>query len=555
MISFLKNNLIILIIILILFSYLGIKALDENGWDGWGFGSAQELMSIQYWVKDGFAKNYFLFITQPYSKLIHYLDTPEFINRPIEKWGGDINSTRYRIYYTHYPPFFLVPYAILAKIGVTERALFRLFSLFVSLLALGFFYWFIKLVSNKTTAAVAALYYGFSVTFLNYADSISTPPFTIFFTFLILVLSILSSRNFENRKIYRRYNLVIWFSYLGLSLSSYDATFFVFAWLVLYDAIVLKKILWRKWLFWASAPILGFILQIIQNAWYLGWHNVISDYSNVYTSRTFRGVKNFIVNLIAPFYSMTSIKTIFVFKKTIVTLISAVAIFGILWKFKQRIGLNFDYFKIVFILAIATVIQPLFINATGGWSYQGVLAAPFWGLLIGTVSIFIINVFKHNESAIYKTISFGILTAAILMLWSVQFYTTLTYVKDWPNNRPDQKVIDFSKTIQSIEPGKEKVAFRIMPQDPYSIWRTQFPVSNFEYYLGMIKIDFANSHDLLVDFWWLRKISEYPYYSFVIANNKAEIDNLYSEIKKTLPNSVSEIKNIQGQYLFIVGPK
>jgi hypothetical protein len=516
-------------------------------------------MSSEYWAKDGFAKNYFLFIPSPYSKLTHYLDTPEFINRPIENWGGDINSTRIRLYYTHYPPLYLVPFAILAKIGITGRSVFRILALIISLCGLGFFYWFIKLVSNKTTAIIAVLYYGFSVIFLNYANSISTQPFTIFFTFLILVLSVLAGRlpvqagDFENRKIYKRYNLAIWFLYLGLSLSSYDATFFIFAWLILYDAIVLKKFLWRKWLIFASAPILGFALQIIQNTWYLGWHDMLQDFYNAYRGRQFGMLKNFLLGVITPFVSMTSIKTIFIFRKTVVALISAISILGILWKFRQKLGFNFDYFKIIFVLAIAAIIQPFFINITGLWPYQGVLTAPFWGLLIGTSSIFIADVLRKRKSDIYRTLFFWILTVVVLIIWSAQFYGTWLYVKDWPNNRPDQKIINFSKTIKLIEPGKEKVAFKIMSKNP--IWRSQFPTFNFEYYLDMLKIDFANRHDLLTDFWWLRKTSQYPYYSFVISEDKEEIESLHSEIKKTLKNSISEIKNIQGQYLFIVGPK
>jgi len=537
MIDFVKKYLPILIIILILGSYLGIKAMDENGWDGWAFGSAQELMAIQYWVKDGFFNNYLLFITYPYSKLIHYLDEPEFRNRPIDTMGGSLIDgplTRdRRIYYTHYPPFFLVPYAILAKIGITERANFRIFSLILSLSALVFFYWFIKLISNKTIATIAALYYGFSITFLNYADSVSTQPFTIFFTFLILLLSV-----------YGRHNLIIWFLYLGLSVSSYDATFFVFVWLVLYDAVILKKFPWRKWLFFASAPALGFALQIIQNAWYLGWRDMMSDFGSVYAGRTFRGVKNYAIGLIAPFYSMASLTTVFIFKKTVVTLTSAAVILGILWKFRQKIGLDSNYFKIIFVLAAAAIAQPFFVNTTGSWSYSGFLAAPFWGLLIGTA---VMNILKMR--------SFGILTAIILMLWSVQFYTTLNYVKDWPNNRPNQKIIDFSKTIQSIEPGKEKVAFRIMPKNPYSIWVTQFPVSNFEYYLGMIKVDFANIHDLLVDFWWLRNRSEYPFYSFIIAENKSDVEKIHQELTIKNIKNISPIMDIQGQYVFTVGPR
>lgn len=545
-----KENIPILVIILILGLYLGVKAFDENGWDGWGFASAQVIMSNEYWIRDGFIKNYFLQQIYPYSKLTKYLDYPEFRNRPIDTMNGSL--TRGRIYYTHYPPLYLVPYFILQKMGVAQRALLRIFALFISLLALYFFYRFMRSVSDKKIATIASIYYGFSITFLNYADSVQTPPWSALSMFLIMTLSVVARRNFENRQKYRQYNLIIWGTYFISSLLSYDATFYIFGYLVLFDVFILKKFLWRKWLFLASAPILGFALQIIQNVWYLGWHEMISDLSRVYAERTFRGVKNFIVGLIAPFYSMASLKTVFIFKKTIVTLASLMAIFGIIWKFRQKIKLDSDYFKIVLILAMAAVIQPLFINATGGWPYQGVIAAPFWGLLIGAASIFIIDIFKRKESEIYKTVPFAILVAVVAMLWSTQFYGTLTYAKDWPNNRPNQKIIDFSKTIRLIEPEKEKIAFRIMPQDP--IWKNQFPIFYFEYYLGMLKIDFANNNDLLTDFWWLRKISKHPYYSFVIADNKTEIENLRNEIKKKLPNGVSEVRNIQGQYVFVVNP-
>jgi len=552
MLGFLKTNLLILIIILILFSYLGIKAFDENGWDGWGFGSAQTLMSSEYWAKNGFIKNYLLFIPYQYSELVQYFDRPEFRNRSTETLNGELSRAR-RTHYIHYPPLYLFPYAIMAKLGIESRATFRVFSLLVSLAGFLFFYLFIKSISNKTVAALASIYYGFSVTFLNYADSVSTQPLTIFFTFLILVLSILAGHNFENRKIYQRYNLSIWLLYLGLSLSSYDATFFIFAWLILYDAIVLKKFLWRKWLFWTSAPILGFALQIIQNTWYLGWADAMRDIYVSYTGRALGSLKNFILGLIMPFVSMTSIKTVFIFKKTVVALISAAAILGILWKFRQKIGLDSNYFRIVLILAIAAIIQPFFINITGWWPYQGVLTAPFWGLLVGVSTIFIINVLKKKELNIYKTFSFWVLAAAVLILWSTQFYSTFVYAKDWPNNRPDQKVIDFSKEIQKINPGKEKMAFMFVPDNP--IWKSQFPTFNITYYFGMPKLDYANDKDLLADFWWLRNVSEYPFYSFIISENKTDVEKIRRElIAKNLKN-ISSIMEMQGQYVIIVGSK
>lgn len=549
MITFIRQNILILALILILGLYLGIKSFGD-GWDGWGCCSAQTLMSSQYWAKDGFIKNHLLFIPRPYSKLIGYFDEPEFRNRPIETLNGEL--ARGRLYYTHYPPLYLTPYALLAKIGFTSRFVFRIFALLISLSGLIFFYWFIKLISDKTTAIIASTYYGFSFTFLNYADSLANQPFTIFFTFLILVLSILADRNFKNRKIYLYYNLAIWLTYLTLSLSSYDTTFFVFAWLVLYDAIILKKFIWRKWLFWALAPILAFTLQIFQNVWYLGFVDAMRDIYVSYTGRAIGSLRNFTLGLIAPFVSMTSLKTIFIFKKTIVVLTSAAVIFGILWKIRQKIGQDSNHFKIILIMAIAAVIQPFFINVTGYWPYQGVLTAPFWGLLIGTPTVFIINAINKKELNIYKTLYFWILTVAVLILWVAQFYSTFVYAKDWPNNRPDQKVIEFSKTIKTLFPNEEKMAFRIIPKN--TIWKSQFPTFNMEYYMGMPTIDFANITDLITDFEWLNKRSEYPFYSLIISENKAEAENIRNEIKKTLPNRVSEIKNIQGQYVFIVDP-
>lgn len=547
--SFVKENLIISVIVLILGSYLCIKALDENGWDGWALGSAQTLMSSEHWAKDGFAENYFLFIAQPYSKLIKYFDKPEFRNRPVENISGVLTLSRERrLYYTHYPPLYLFPYAVMAKIGIENRAIFRIFSLLVSLTGLIFFYLFIKSVSNRAAAAIASIYYGFSVTFLNYADSISVQPWDILLIFLILYLSVLVRRLPAQTG-----NWAIWFAYLALSLSSYDATFYVFAYLVLFDILILKKFLWRRWILFAAAPVLGFTLQIIQNTWYLGFRDMISDFSHIYANRTFIGVKNFIAGLVGPFHSMASIQTVFIFKKSIVALTSAIAIFGILLKFRQKIGLNFDYFKIVFILAVAAVVQPFFINATGGWPFQGVLTAAFWGLLIGAASTFIIDVFKNKDSNIYKTPSFIILTSIILMLWSVQFYSTINYVKGWPNNRPDQKVIEFSLEIKKIYPNEEKIAFRILPQS--QTWRSQFATFNMEYYFGMPKVDFVNIDELLTDFWWFRNISEYPFYSFIVTENRTDALKIRERLVAKNLENISPITEIQGQYLFTVDPK
>ena len=550
--SFIKENFLILIVILILFSYLGIKALDPNGWDGWGFGSAQTLMSGKYWAKNGFAKNYFLFIPSPYSKLIHYLDSEEFRTRKIEDVNGAL--VRNRIYYTHYPPLYLFPYASMAKFGIESRAAFRILSLFISLLALFLFYLFIKSVSNKSIALTASVYYGFSVTFLNYTDSVSIQPWTILFTFLILNLSIFAWRNFNNLKKYQKYNAGIWLAYLALSLSSYDITFFIFTYLVLFDIFILRKFLWKKWLLFASAPIIGFALQIFQNAWYLGAAETWQDIYISYAGRAVGTLKGFLLGLITPFISMTGIKTFYFLKKTAMALGSASLIIWILWKLRTKLNLSNNFFKFVLILGTAAVIQPFFVNVTGHWPYQGVLTAPFWGLVIGAASASLLRciaVLKHL--LLKKKITVTALVLIIAALWLVRFYDTLVYTKAWPNNEVPKEVLRFSEKIKTIYPNEERVAFRILPQNP--VWKSQFPVFNFEYYLDMLKIEFVNVKDLLADFFWLRDISSYPFYSFIISENKSDTEIIRQElITKNLKN-ISPIVNIQGQYLFTVGPK
>ncbi len=553
MLSFLKNNLIILMIIFILGLYLGIKAFDENGWDGWGFGSAQTLMSSEYWVKDGFAKNYFLFISSPYSKLIHYLDSEEFRTRKIEDINGAL--VRNRIYYTHYPPLYSFPYAIMAKIGIESRAIFRVFSLLISLAALFFFYLFIKAISNKIVATIASVYYGFSVTFLNYADSISIQPWTILFAFLILNLSVLARQNFNNFKKYQRYNIGIWLAFLALSLSSYDATFFIFAYLVLFDFFILRKFLLKRWLFFASAPVFGFTLQLFQNTWYLGATNMWQDIYRSYTGRAIGTLKGFLLGLITPFVSMTGIKTFYFFKKTLVTLGSAILIIWILWKLRTTFDLNNNFFKIIIVLTGAVVVQPFFINVTGWWPYQGVLTAPFWGLIIGMASVFIIDKIKNRKILVgfQEKFLFSVLILLTAGIWFAQLYNTLVYVKDWPNNKVPKEIIEFSNKVKTIYPNEERMAFRILPKNP--IWKSQFPVFNFEYYLGMLKLDFVNTNDLLTDFWWLRNRSQYPFYSFIIAENKNAVEKIRKNLVDKNVKNISSIAEIQGQYLFTVGPK
>ena len=68
--------------------------------------------------------------------------------------------------------------------------------------------------------------------------------------------------------------------------------------------------------------------------------------------------------------------------------------------------------------------------------------------------------------------------------------------------------------------------------------------------MGMPTLDFANTKDLLVDFKWFQNRSEYPFYSFIISENKSDIEKISKEI-----GSGEKILTIQGQSVLVIPPK
>ena len=145
-----NRHIALIILISVIGAYLVIKAFPENSWDGWRVGSAQALLSDKHWVNDGFLKNYFLFLPQGYSKTVRYFDDQELRQhaRGITT-GGFIGK---RLYYTHYPFGYIIPTALLMKLGVESRFWFRMLEILFSLIGLVFLYWVFNLISNHWVA-------------------------------------------------------------------------------------------------------------------------------------------------------------------------------------------------------------------------------------------------------------------------------------------------------------------------------------------------------------------------------------------------------------------
>lgn len=524
MINIIKKNIPILIIFLILGLYLGIKALDETGWDGWGFGSAPVLMTTKYWNRDGWIKHYLLYAPQGYSKVAaQYLDEPEL--RHLTPAG--------RFHYTHYPPGFIFPFALLRELGFDQRFWFRWLAILFSFGGLILFYKIINLIVNKTAAFWGTVFYAFSTTFLDFADSIATQPIEDLLKYGIIFASILALKRGKN------YNYLLWLLYFSLSISTYDSTFFIFAWLIGLDILIRKVWAFKKWLFFASAPILAFALQAVQNAWYLGWHNVISDFQGAYIRRSVVGsyidythalyapLKWFLAPT-APLNSwLLSPNTKWLIAISVVTLLAT----GIFVLFKKNSASLKDVAKISILLYFSSIVQQVLISADITWSYGGRFIALLLGLLVG---ILMILAGKYLKQLNQHLMPFTITVLILAFLWSLEIKNTIEYLKQWPNHAVNAATIDFSNKIKLQIPG-DKIGFYLSDLNTF----TASPPPNYtlvdlmsQYYFDMPILSFSNTNALIDDLAYLKNRSQYPFSPVIMAENEKTALDLQEKIDK-----------------------
>ncbi len=598
------TNLPFILLILILGTYLTIKAIPENSWDGWGFASAQSMLSMKQVAENGFLKSYFLYLPQGYSKTVQYID-----DLPLRQHahgtitGGLIGQ---RLYYAHSPPGFIIFPTLLMRFGLENRIWFRLLGILFSLTGLSFFYWFLKQISNRLMAFLATFYYAISIMFLDYANNIASLPFEELLRFSIIALSLVAFK--KNNKKY--FNYLIWILYFILALSSYDATFFIFAWLIGFDLIIQKKIDFKKWLFWASAPILAFGIQILQNAWYLGWHDMIKDFYGAYNTKFLGANGNLqflqlkikflifrIATLLGPFGDFFGIhwqinfltalklaaKYLFLTKLSmdILIMFGGILAFYFVEKIYQPVNKMIKYLILLMAASIFNFfIYPQFL------SYQSRIIAPFGGLLVAGLTVMGAEILykKHNLKLNLKIIVSLILLAA-LGLSLIQMTRTYDYLVHWvdTNTYPVAKM-EFDKKIKNLLPGdKDKIIFQILslkqelppsginppytrPQEKIMFYlydnHTNIPgtdpypqvMAEDEYYVGSPILGFVRTLDLIRDLGYLKKRSEFPFSAIILSDRKEILQEIRDGImiKRISKNNLKIIELESDKFALIV---
>lgn len=264
------------VFLLCLMLFLAVRASDEYRWSDWGFGDAQTMLSLRQWDEEGWFNNYFLFIPQGYAKIVKLFDDPELRHHAHGTCPGSAPGVGPRLWYTHYPSGYLVPYAALFKIGLDDIFHARMLSIAFSITALVLMFMVFSKIASRQAAFFAVFFYGISPVFLGYADSIANQPFDDMIRFGFMLLTVMAFETDDKAKA-KKLLVFAWLSEFALSLSSFDSVFFIYTWLVGWDILVNRKFRWKLYLIFSLAPIIAHSLQLLQNVWYFGIDTAIQD--------------------------------------------------------------------------------------------------------------------------------------------------------------------------------------------------------------------------------------------------------------------------------------
>ncbi|GEM_PF-1347384 len=590
----LTANLLFVIFLAIMASILIVLAVPENTMD---VDTAQTLLSARYFARDGFLKHYFLQLPSGYGKITQYFEELQ------QHAGGDVNGSLIgkKLYYTHFPSFYIIPTALMMKLGIENLFSLRLLYIIFSLLSLTFLYVFIKIITNKYIGFIAVLYFDISQNFLAYAKVINFVPVENMLRFLILMLSIFAINHIKSAtassKITRRYILSIWLFYFLLAITSYNSTFFIFAYLVGLSTIYIYKLpishkirtLSLLVILWASAPVLGFALQVIPNMAYLGWHNFwldikgafiasgnsskISFISRItdYSIRPFvimSGLYNFyILTVWSPYskiqsalsvlYSLPKIKRHFLPSSTPIAFILPFMIALVIvafYKLKKISGYVIHSLEIPTLLLIASFAQTLLLPIGSVRDDAASMTAPIIGIIIGSLVWMLFLAFSKVKFGGKILIIF--MSVMVLSLFAVQIVLdTSSYFG--PNHIPlSNNEISFAKNMQKVAEG-EKAVFMVNTFDTQlseaelkhrfaTIDPKEFVTHyrNYEYYFDMPLLNFTKTSYLVKDLLYLKKRADFPFTAIITSDNLDLINELRLNLKHLSLTPVKVVSNM-----------
>jgi hypothetical protein len=573
--------------------FLSIRASDKYRWSDWGFGDAQSMLSLKHWEEGGWIFNKFLFVPQGYATAVYLFDEPALrqhahgINPGVSKTVGPT------LRYTHYPSGYLVPYAILFRIGLDDMFHVRMLSILFSIVALILMYILFSRIASHGVAFIAVVFYGLSPSFLGYADTIANQPIDDLLRFAFMLTVVLSTRT-ESMRQRKKWMVSAWIFEFMLSLSSFDSVFFIYFWLIAWYAIDGKGFRWKTYLIYALAPISAHSLQFLQNVWYLGFTGAVVDIKDTFILKSGAdSVYNILSSGMAG-RGTTILDTVDILFQNLYSpnvLIIVMAVFYIIYSFllKSREERSLPTLRLLIGLFLCGSIIIIILPHAARMSYEARQMMPFVSLLVGGVVWSFVKEFKYSihgksnalgegESKLRRGVrlSYLLLSSVLILYFGYSFML---------NNRqpvyliPDEKTdMMFASEISSSQ-RLDLMRFRTLREevllaealDKMPVYHEPvfFSVNGFslfwqhdyvpgypqimpllEYYVGSRPILCFDTYELLVnDLVYLIKRSPYRFSPVLVTSSLEQMDQILNLLMQVgmLRDVPMAINNVMGR--------
>ena len=531
---------VLLIFILIILSK---RASDEYRWSDWGFGDAQTMLSLRNWNEAGWLASKLLFIPQGYAKIIQLFDKPPL--RHHAHGICPISSPKIgpRLYYTHYPPGYLLPFAFIYRVGLDNISSMRILSIIISLGAVVLMYLLFSRIASPAVAFIAVLFYMLTPAFLGYADSLANQPIDDLLRFAFMYAIVIASVGIS-RKQSRGWLVIAWIIEFILSLSSFDSVFFIFLWLIAWDILNHRGFRWKKYLIFVLAPILAQSLLFLQNVWYLGLNDAVIDMIDTFTCKSSSGPD---ISRFTKFWQCLIIllKGIHGRIYLILTIFVSYCVYS--WFTRHRENKSLPSTGLLSVLFLCgSAFGVLFPSITASMAYETRQIAPFVAVLIGGASVaFVMEVmgllkkqrYSGEISKLEKRIRIVImiyvsLSAIILPVFWYSFITNINkplydsfIIKNDPN-------VLLARKIKDMATSQEAVFYSLQGFQDY--WNPAYvpgypqihPI--LEYYIGSKPIlCFDNPVDLLTDLRYMLKNNKDKFSPVLVAASPVELDKMF----------------------------
>ena len=188
--------------------------------------------------------------------------------------------------YTHYPPIPEILNGVIRIISKSDSLrIYRIISLFYSLLNLIFWYLFLKKITkNSFIAFLGSIFYFTNPYFIFGADSIREQSLADFFRSLVL-FSFIKIFDVPKEK-QKKFWIILWFIIFLESLITFDYIIYISLFILLFKYLFKKELSFKIIFLLFLAPVFGFTLHFLQNVWYFKSLSIaIEDFKNIAVDR------------------------------------------------------------------------------------------------------------------------------------------------------------------------------------------------------------------------------------------------------------------------------